>query len=76
MCRSASVSSGGGVGRVGLMIRIVCMSRRRRGEVFFIHEKVEAFFVFLLVVIVLSGRSRAARGSARVEGLIRLLETN
>jgi hypothetical protein len=53
---------GGGSGRVvwGLIIRIVVL-RRRRGEVFFIHEKVEAFFVLILwVVRVLSRGSRAA----------------
>lgn len=41
-----------------VVIRVVVLGRRRR-EVFFIHEKVEAFFVGL-VVLLLSGRSRAA----------------
>lgn len=59
VCGGGSWGQGGSGGgrRVGL-IGIVVL-RRRRGEVFFIHEKVEAFFVFLLVVMVLSGGSRA-----------------
>lgn len=61
---SMSTTSGGGRGGSGGggVIRIAVVLGRRRGEVFFIHEDVEAFFVcFWLVIVemVLSGGSGA-----------------
>jgi len=69
------VGCGGGGGGGYVVVRVV-VSGRRRGQVFFIHVKVEAFFVFLVgvMVVVLSGGSGTARGSAGggVEGWIGL----
>ena len=55
---------GGGGGWPGLIGIVVLW--RRRGEVFFMHVKVEAFLLFLLLAVMLIVLSRGFRGTSMV----------